>query len=137
MKVTGVVKDAKSGESLPGASVYTADINGKPLGGGVLADTSGNFTLDSKAFDDPTNMIGFSYAGYKEYLFIPSGTAAYTIKLEPTGGTGMDAVFVTAKKKAPAPPPPVKKSPWLAIGIIAGALGVGGAVWFFLRKKKH
>lgn len=90
-QISGVVKDAATGELLPGA-----DIQLKGTTKGTRTDIKGNFSLIIRK-DSATVMI-VSYLGYqKAEVKIKHTTMFYTINLEPTYIPG-DEVVITASR---------------------------------------
>lgn len=85
-KVNGLVMDASTGETLPGAHVYVAD-----TANGAVTDVDGRFALDIQRGERVT----VSFVGYTPLTFVPSGDA-YVVELVP--GVGLDEFEVTADR---------------------------------------
>lgn len=91
IQISGVVKDAATGELLPGA-----DIQLKGTTKGTRTDIKGNFSL-STGKDSATVLI-VSYLGYqKEEVKLKQNTIFYNIKLEPTYIPGNEVVITASR----------------------------------------
>jgi iron complex outermembrane recepter protein len=98
--VTGTVKDAKSGESLPGVSIKVV---GKSLG--TTTDFDGNFTL--KVLQNPPFKVEASYIGYTtQTLDVNSNSVNLDISLKEESSR-LDEVIVSASRT----PESVRESP--------------------------
>jgi len=91
-KVTGVVRDAKSGEVLPFVNAYFVGTNV-----GMTSDIDGKYLLETT---ERVDSIGFSYLGYRTKLFkIKKGkTQELNINLSETG-LELDVATVTEKRR--------------------------------------
>lgn len=72
--VTGVVKDASTGEPLPGAAILV-----KGTADGVVADIDGNYSIKVPA----NATLGFTTIGYKEAEIAVNGRTVLNVNLEP------------------------------------------------------
>lgn len=72
--VTGVVKDATTGEPLPGAAIL---VKGTP--DGVVADLDGNYSINVPA----NATLGFTTIGYKDAEIAVNGRTVVNVNLEP------------------------------------------------------
>lgn len=84
--VKGVVKDASTGESLPGASVI---VLGTSIG--TVTDIDGNYTISVPA----NGVISFSSIGFKTVQKAPAGATVFNVSLE-ADNEFLDEVVVTA-----------------------------------------
>lgn len=92
--VTGVVKDAISGEGIPGASVVE-----KGTTNGIMTDINGNFSIEIKNLSDT---LVISYIGYKSAIIPIKDQSSIEVLLE-LNSIAVDEVVVigygTQKKK--------------------------------------
>lgn len=72
--VTGVVKDATTGEPLPGAAIL---VKGTP--DGVVADLDGNYSINVPA----NATLGYTTIGYKDAEIAVNGRTVVNVDLEP------------------------------------------------------
>jgi iron complex outermembrane receptor protein len=79
-KITGVVYDKKTKETLPSANIYW--LQG---GGGTITDIDGNFTIEKKK-SNQTKLI-FSYTGYANDTVEIKDKSSLKIYLTQTGTT--------------------------------------------------
>ena len=79
-KITGVVYDSKSKETLPSANIYWLE-----GGGGTISDIDGNFSIDKKK-SNQTKLI-FSFTGYANDTVEVKNQTNLKIYLEQTGTT--------------------------------------------------
>lgn len=85
--ITGSVRDAKTGETLPGVTVFT-----KQSGNGVSTDMNGNFSLSITSGDDS---LSFSYVGYIAQSIATAGKSNIDVRLS-TDLKSLGEVVVTA-----------------------------------------
>lgn len=93
-KVTGVVKDANTGEPLPGVNVL---VEGTTLG--VVTDIDGKYSLD---LNNPDAVLNFSFVGYLTEKISTEGKTVIDIVLVPEIKSLDEVVVVgygTVKKK--------------------------------------
>lgn len=79
-KITGVVYDSKSKETLPSANIYWLE-----GGGGTISDIDGNFSIDKKK-SNQTKLI-FSFTGYANDTVEVKNQTNLKIYLKQTGTT--------------------------------------------------
>jgi TonB-linked SusC/RagA family outer membrane protein len=85
--VSGVVTDASSGETIPGATVFVLDTNI-----GVTTDIDGAYEIE---LPPGSNTLTFSFVGYRtQEVEVPAGTATLDVALE-EDLLGLDEVVVT------------------------------------------
>ena len=97
--VTGTVKDAKSGETLPGVSIR---VSGKSIG--TSTDFDGKFTLNVN--QAPPFKIEASYIGYATQVIEVTGNVNLTISLKESSSR-LDEVIVSASRT----PERIRESP--------------------------
>ncbi|MBE9586009.1 TonB-dependent receptor [Mucilaginibacter sp. JRF] len=73
VRITGVVRDSVSGETLPGVSV---NVEGTTLG--VISDNGGAFTLNVPS---PTSVLVLTYIGYKSQRVPLNGKTVFDIRM--------------------------------------------------------
>ncbi len=77
-RIEGKVTDAKSGEALPGVTIY---IKGTTIG--TVSDVNGKYVLESAALK-PQAVIVFSFVGYNTQEVVFQNQKVLDIKLEPS-----------------------------------------------------
>jgi TonB-linked SusC/RagA family outer membrane protein len=88
--IKGVVLDASTGETLPGASVYEKNDRGK----GTTTDPDGNFSLWVK---DYNVVLMVSYLGMEtQQIRLKSNIPSYTIRMKESAGKELEEVVVSA-----------------------------------------
>ncbi|HRC67065.1 MAG TPA: carboxypeptidase-like regulatory domain-containing protein, partial [Bacteroidales bacterium] len=75
-RIEGKVTDAKSGEALPGVTIY---IKGTTIG--TVSDVNGKYVLESAALK-PQAVIVFSFVGYNTQEVVFQNQKVLDIKLE-------------------------------------------------------
>ncbi len=91
IEVSGIVKDAKTGEPLPGVSVF---VKGTIIG--TSTDIDGKYNI---VFTDPASTIAYSYIGYKKVEINYSGTNVINVNLVPDTEVLDEAVVVGFSKQ--------------------------------------
>ncbi len=77
-RIEGKVTDAKSGEALPGVTIY---IKGTTIG--TVSDVNGKYVLESAALK-PQAVIVFSFVGYNTQEVVFQNQKVPDLKLEPS-----------------------------------------------------
>lgn len=76
--VTGRVTDRQTGDPIPGANVYAAELNQ-----GAATDAEGAYKLSIKETDEPVRIV-FSFVGYQEKQFTVEQSQTLDIALMPS-----------------------------------------------------
>jgi hypothetical protein len=87
IKITGQVKDAETGEPLPGATIV---VQGTTIG--TTTDVDGNYSLSVTSMEDK---LIFSYVGYDHKTLTVGSNTRIDIELSPASES-LDEVIVTA-----------------------------------------
>jgi hypothetical protein len=76
LKISGTVKDSKTGETLPGVNVYESDYYGNLLSGGkgTSSDVNGKFYLATNIYENQAGFVTAKMLGYKTITNTVIGT---------------------------------------------------------------
>lgn len=97
--ITGTVKDAITGETLPQANVFISDNTGKITGEnrGTAADSAGKYALEAEKGE----YVTASYVGYTaRTVAVNSGNQKTTFTLQPSATLGELTITATDPNKA-------------------------------------
>jgi 5-hydroxyisourate hydrolase-like protein (transthyretin family) len=131
MKIAAQVLDQQTGKPIANASIIVTGISGSTLDSGTMADSNGNFSLDSDALDQDDVWVTISCVGYTTGDFPPARFDGTNIKVQLDQDAGkMEGVVVTAKRKVQAV---AKKSYALPLALGSAAL-ITTAIYFYIRK---
>lgn len=95
MQLLGTLKDATTGQYLPGATIEVLNFEGKPTGKSVAANNMGSFVLD--VVDNAKLLV--THVGYKPTLVDANYFDPGNILEMDRAATELEGVTVTVKKK--------------------------------------
>lgn len=116
MEVTGTVKNRKTNETIVGAAVFKSDLNGKPVGNGVLSDIAGKFTIPRINNGD---FITASIIGMKP-LTQRATTSSLDFLMQESAGSTLGTVEIVADRPAASNPAQLQKDnkkSWIIAGM--------------------